>query len=91
MNGVLFALGLALLPLGCASLYLASPNQRWLARLWPAAAARAAGLLSLAAGLAVLWQIMQGVAAAFTFATGLMLLFVVFPYLGALRGGREKS
>lgn len=89
MNG-LFVLGLALLPFGCAGIYLASPNQRWLARPWPRPIAAAGGLL-LAVGLGVLWQVMQGVAAAFTFAASVMLLFVVFPYLGAWRGSRGKA
>ena len=84
----LFVVGLALLPFGCAGIYLASPNQRWLDR--PRPAGRPAGCLLLAAGLAALWRDIQGVAAVFTFATGLMLLFVAFPYFGALRGPRGK-
>lgn len=83
MNPVIF-LGLLLALAGCASLYLASPRQRWLARPWAARPARAAGAALLAAGLAALLQALQTVTAAFTFVTWAMLLFVLLPYLGAL-------
>jgi uncharacterized iron-regulated membrane protein len=41
------ALGLLLAAAGCASVYLASPNQRWRTAPWPTRPARAAGALLL--------------------------------------------
>lgn len=76
-------LGLTLALAGCVSVYLASPNQRWLDHSWRPHPALAAGVLLLAAGVAALWQAMQPVAAVFTAFAWVMLLFVLFPYLGA--------
>ncbi|CAG0965189.1 hypothetical protein MTYP_00951 [Methylophilaceae bacterium] len=84
MSGV-FALGLLLAAAGCACIYLASPNQRWRGASWPAWPARAAGTVLLAAGLAALLHVFQAPVAAFVFVHWLMLLFALFPYLGALR------
>lgn len=87
-------LGLALAAAGAAGLYLASPNQRWLSRPWPARPARwAGGLLLASAGVALL-QVFQAVAAVFVLATWSMLCFVVLPYLGGLftlRALRKES
>lgn len=88
MNGIV-ALGLLLAAAGCASVYLASPNQRWRTAPWPARPARAAGALLLAAGLLVLLQVLRPAAGSFVFVHWLMLLFVLFPYLGALRSARR--
>lgn len=86
-------LGLVLAAAGCIGIYLASPNQRWRVAPWPAAPSRAAGAVLLVTGLAALLQALKGPAAAFVFVHWLMLLFVLFPYLGALlparRGGRS--
>lgn len=79
---VLTGLGLALL--GCICIYLASPNQRWRAAPWPARPARALGAALLALGGLSLARDMHAVAAAFVFATALMLAFAVLPYVGAL-------
>jgi hypothetical protein len=90
MNGPLL-LAFALAWAGCASFYLASPNQRWRTRPWPAKPARAAAAVLLLASLLTFGQLMQATAAAFVFATCLMLTFAVLPYLGALSklpGGR---
>lgn len=84
MNRIV-ALGLLLAACGCASIYLASPNQRWRLAPWPARPARVAGGLLLAAGLIVLLRALQPAAGSFVFVHWLMLLFVLFPYLGALR------
>ncbi len=84
-------IGLLASALGCIALYLASPNQRWRATPWPARPARAAGGVFLAAGLCAVLQAMQAAAGVFVFVTWLMLLCVLFPYIGALRlayGGR---
>jgi len=83
--------GLLLAAAGCAGIYLASPHQRWLAASWPALPARVAGVLLLVAGLVALLQVLQAAAAAFVFVHWLMLLFVIFPYLGALRVSRRES
>jgi hypothetical protein len=73
----------------CSCIYLASPHQRWLARPWPAAPARALGAVLLAVGLGVLLHCLQPVAATFTFITLLMLLFIALPYLGCFSGPRR--
>jgi hypothetical protein len=85
MTGLLASL------LGSAALYLASPHQRWLATPWPRGRARVAGSLLLAAGLAAMLHTLQPAAGVFVFLHWLMLLFVAFPYLGALRGTHRKT
>lgn len=85
------ASGLLLALAGCVAVYLASPNQHWLPAAWPARPARFAGALLLAAALAALLQAFQPAVAGFVMATWLMLLFTLFPYVGALLprpGGR---
>ncbi len=88
MDGTI-ALGLLLAAAGCAGIYLASPNQRWRAAPWPARPARAVGILMLAAGLSAFLQVLRPAAAGFVFVHWLMLLFVLFPYLGALMVSRR--
>lgn len=90
MNWIV-ALGLLLATAGSASIYLASPNQRWLVAPWPARHARTAGTLLLAAALIVLLQVLRPAAGCFVFLHWLMLLFVLFPYLGALRSARRRT
>jgi hypothetical protein len=82
--GVFIGSGLLLALAGSIFLYLASPHQRGLARPLAAGPACSAGGVLLALGLALVWQVMHAVAAAFLFATWLMLLFLLLPYLGAL-------
>lgn len=88
MNGYV-VLGLLLTAAGCISIYLASPNQHWRVAPWPAGLSRTGGALLLVAGLASLLQSLQAPAACFVFAHWLMLLFVLFPYLGALLAARR--
>jgi hypothetical protein len=83
--------GLLLSLLGSATLYLASPHQRWLAAPWPRGPAWAVGSLLLAVGLAAMLHTLQPAAGVFVFLHWLMLLFVAFPYLGALRGTHRKT
>lgn len=90
MNRVV-ALGLLLTACGCASIYLASPNQCWRVVSWSARPARTAGVLLLAAGLIMLLQVLQPAAGSFVFGHWLMLLFVLFPYLGALHSARRRA
>lgn len=84
-------IGLLTSLLGSTAIYLASPNQRWRAAPWPARPARTAGILLLAAGLIALLQAMRPAAGSFVFVHWLMLLFVLFPYLGALLVSRRKT
>lgn len=83
------ALGLLLAASGCAGIYLASPNQRWRAAPWPGRLARTVGVLLLVGGLAAFLQTLWPPAATFVFVHWLMLLFVLFPYLGALLAARR--
>lgn len=90
MNGLL-VLALATAWAGCASFYLASPNQRWRPAPWPAKAARAVGAALLLISLLSFGQAMLALTAVFAFVTCVMLGFALLPYLGALRnlpGGR---
>jgi len=77
-------IGLAAVWLGCSSIYLASPNQRWLATSWPARPARILGALLLVLGWLSLAQVMSRLTASFVFLTTLMLALSVLPYIGAL-------
>ncbi|BAL96408.1 hypothetical protein [Rubrivivax gelatinosus] len=77
-------LGLATTFAGCTCLYLASPHQRWRARPWPAVPARAAAALLWALSPLLMAQTLQPLAAAFCFATALMLALALLPYSGAL-------
>lgn len=84
-------IGLLALLLGTTSIYLASPNQRWRAEPLPALSARIFGAILLALGLVFLLKVLQPAAASFVFIHWLMLLFVAFPYLGALLAARRKT
>jgi len=79
---VLLAIGCALAASVC--IYLASPHQRGLARPWPAGPSRTLAAVLLAGSFGAFLEIMQPVAASFTFVTLLMLLFIALPYIGAL-------
>lgn len=82
-------IGLLLVLSGSAFIYLASPNQRWLAAPLTGRPGRALGLLLI--GWLCLTRDMQILAATFVLVTFLMLAFVLLPYLGALRSiGRER-
>lgn len=89
MNSLLF-LALSLLVCGSVCIYLASPHQHMLAVPLRALPARVAGLLFLCGGFAVLLQVMQVLAAAFTSFAALMFFFVALPYLGALFASQRK-
>ncbi|MBV2160524.1 hypothetical protein [Achromobacter denitrificans] len=84
-------IGLAALLLGCAAFYLASPNQRWRAAPIASRPARAVGGLLLVLGWLALAQDMLPLTASFVFATFLMLVFSVLPYVGALLNVRRRA
>ncbi|WP_018406876.1 hypothetical protein [Methylocystis rosea] len=70
---------------GAASLYLGAQNQRWLSRPLPGLWSGLAGAALLLLG-AFLWsQVVQLSTAIFAALVFIMLLFIVFPALGALR------
>ncbi len=77
------ALALTAALTGCACLHLASPNQRWRLAPLPSRPARGAGLALLVLSWLSLRQGMQATAATFTFASMLMLVFILLPYVGA--------
>ncbi len=83
MNSLAVALASLLAFVGCGSLYLASPHQRWRAAPLPAKPARAAGSGLLLASLFAFGRAMHIVPAVFAFAASVMLLLVVLPYVGA--------
>ena len=82
-------LALAAILVGCAAIYLASPNQRWLAAPWPARRARVLGVALLSFGWFGLAWHMQALTATFAFVTAVMLVLSVLPYIGALFGVRR--
>lgn len=84
-------LALAAALAGGASLYLASPHQRWRATPWPVGPARALGAALLALSLFAFAQGMQATTAAFAFVTTLMLVLAVLPYVGALLTLRREK
>lgn len=84
-------LALALTIAGCVCLYLASPNQKWLAQAFPGRPALAAGSLLLAAGLAAWIAALRPLAGFFVALHVAMVCLFVFPYSAALgRLGRKN-
>ncbi len=76
--------GLAAVCAGGLCLYAGSPHQRWFAAPWPARPARVLGAVLLALSWLALAGAMQRVTATFVFATALMLVLTLLPYVGAL-------
>lgn len=85
------ALALALTLVGSACLYLASPNQRWLAQALPGRPALVAGCFLLAAGLAAWIVALRPLAGFFVALHVAMVCLFVFPYAAALRSLKRKS
>lgn len=79
-------IGLALAFAGCLACYLASPNQRWLAKPVPARLARAGGVALWVMAWLCLAQARQALTATLLLYTALMLCFVVLPCTGAVLG-----
>ncbi|GEM_PF-1675301 len=83
MNNVAVAVALSLGLVGCACLYLASPHQRWRTSPLPARPACAAGSVALLGSVFAFARAMAVAPAVFAFVAWVMLLLVVFPYVGA--------
>jgi len=84
-------LALTLTVLGCACLYLASPNQRWLSQPLPEKPALVAGYLLLAAGLAAWIAASHPLVGFFVALHVVMVCLFVFPYAAALRDLGRRS
>lgn len=84
-------LALALTILGCACLYLASPNQRWLSLLPPRRPLLAVGSLLLIAGLAAWIAALRPLAGFFVTLHVAMVCLFVLPYSAALRSLGRKN
>jgi hypothetical protein len=78
-------LALILTIAGCMCLYLASPNQKWLAQALPGRPVLVAGSLLLAAGLAAWIAALWPLAGFFVALHVAMVCLFVFPYSAALR------
>ncbi|MBS0220409.1 MAG: hypothetical protein JSR91_06680 [Proteobacteria bacterium] len=79
-------LALTLTMLGCACLYLASPNQKWLSLVPPRRPLLAVGSLLLIAGLASWIAALHPLAGVFVTLHVAMVCLSAFPYSAALRG-----
>ncbi len=77
-------LGLLAATLAGLCLYAASPHQRLWAANWPQRPARLASAALFLASWLAFTQDMQRLTATFMFCTMLMLVLVVWPYIGAL-------
>ena len=77
-------LALALITLGCACLYLASPNQKWLAQALPGRPALVAGSLLIAAGVAAWIAALRPLVGFFVALHVAMVCLFVFPYSAVL-------
>ncbi|MFT3803663.1 MAG: hypothetical protein QM766_20925 [Burkholderiaceae bacterium] len=84
------ALASTLTILGCACLYLASPNQKWLDNALPARPLLTAACLLLAAGLAAWIAALRPLSGVFVALHVAMVCLFAFPYVAALRGIRRR-
>jgi hypothetical protein len=83
---MIVVLALSLTILGCACLYLASPNQKWLSCTPPRRPLLVAASLLLVAGLAAWIAALRPLSAVFVLLHVAMVCLFVFPYAAALRG-----
>jgi hypothetical protein len=79
-------LALALTIVGCAFLYLASPNQNWLSLVPPRRLLLAVGSLLLIAGLAAWIAALRPLVGFFVALHVTMVCLFVFPYVAVLCG-----
>jgi hypothetical protein len=86
---MIVVLALALIILGCACLYLASPNQKWLAQALPGRPALVAGSLLIAAGVAAWIAALRPLAGFFVALHVAMVCLFAFPYSAALFGRKN--
>jgi hypothetical protein len=84
-------LALTLTICGCACLYLASPNQKWVAQARPGKPLLAAASLLLVAALASWIAALRPLSGAFVTLHVAMVCLFTFPYIAALRGILRKS
>jgi hypothetical protein len=82
---------LVLTILGCACIYLASPNQKWRSRPLPRTPLWVAGSLLLAAGLAAWIAALRPLPGFFVTLHVAMVCLFVFPYSAALRSFGRKN
>lgn len=77
---------------GCVCIYLASRHQLWLKSTitWPAPRLRHIGLIQLSISLMLVITSMQFVAGLFILLIWVMLLLVLFPYIGAWKSLRRS-
>jgi len=88
---MLVVLALASTVLGCACLYLASPNQKWLSLVPPRRPLLAVGSLLLIAGLAAWIAALRPLAGFFVTLHVAMVCLFVFPCSAALRHFGRKN
>lgn len=88
---MIVVLALTLIILGCACLYLASPNQKWLTLALPARPVLLAGSLLLAAGLAAWIVALRPLAGFFVALHVAMVCLFALPYLAAVRSVGQKN
>lgn len=86
----MFFLAMALIALGGAGFYAASPHQRWRGAPLPAGPTRGLGALLLLAALMLLLRVMQPAAAVFTHLSWLMLWLTVWPCVGAFAARADR-
>lgn len=88
---MIVVLALSFTVLGCASLYLASPNQKWLSQNLARKPFFAAGSLLLVAGLAAWIVTLRPLSGVFVTLHVAMVCLLVFPYVAAFRATRRRS
>ena len=81
---------LALNVLGCACLYLVSPNQKWLERAPSKRPLLAAGWMLLVAGLALWVAALRPLSGLFVALHVAMVCLFAFPYAAALHSGGRR-
>lgn len=85
------SLALTLTIVGCVCLYLASPNQKWLAQAPPGKPLLVAGGLLWAAGLAAWIAALRPLAGFFVALHVSMVCLFAFPYVAALRRTGQRN
>jgi hypothetical protein len=88
---MIVVLALTLTVLGCACLYLASPNQKWLTQAPPRRLLLAAGSLLLAFGLAAWIAAFRPLSGLFVTLHVAMVCLFAFSYLAGLRSTWRRN